>query len=600
MRGVWPREAVRKLSERPSYTAPVRHLLVRCVRALVVVLAALPAVCGSAVALGSAQLLAAVDQRAAYLNGDALAFQNPPRLLAGRIMLPLRESAALLGVSLDVQGVSVRLGRATLDLRLGQAALDGTPQPGGSVAMIGTQAYIGARLLADALGAALSFSDDGRSLTLTALRAGAAPLLAPQARFSTDKNSYAPGERVVYTDYPFDPQGADIVSRKWTGRQAAYFAPGDYTVTLQVTNNRGLTSAPFSRAVHVLGAPVDTPSSFAVKYANLGDTFADPDVLSYPALAPQGLPGDGAPLLFSDSPEAPQQSGVLYQDVVSGRARLLAYHINAMTVPARLYVLARNLDTGPVEVRSQRLGETAPTRIEGVLGQVTLLDYFASGGGGRLLLQSGQSAAVYVSPLLRPGSGVNLLQDVETSGRVELSFVLLEDGLSPVAQVLQQLPVLAADGRHQRGTFPGAVRRLRVVLGQLPARLVIGDGNFDPVLLGTDALSGTPQRLIGNYGVLYQVEVQGAAGAAVALSPRGGLYRGALQLADGPVVQALKLPRSGVLSQPGQPALLWRAAGDKLNIDFVPASGSNLPICFVFYRAAPLRISGELFKPYRP
>ncbi len=587
--------AVRSLSGDRPYNAPVRHLL-RFLRGLAVCLALAPA----AQALGSAQLLAAVDQPAAYLNGDAVTFQNPPRLLSGRVMLPLRESAALLGVPLDVQGVSVRLGRAVLDVRAGQAWLDGAAQPGGSVALIGTQTYLAARLLAGALGANLSFSDDNRSFTLTALRLGAADPLAPQARFSTDKGSYAPGERVVYTDYPFDPEGADIAVRKWTGRQDAFFAPGNYTVTLQVTNSRGLTSQPFSRTIHVAGVPLDTPSSFAVKYAALGDTFSDPDVLSYPALTPQALPGDGTPLLFSDSPEAPAQSGVLYQDVVSGRARLLAYHINAMTAPARLYVLARNLDAGPVEVRSRRMGETAPTRVEGLLGQVTLLDYFASAGGGQLLLQSGQSVALYVSPLLKPGSGVNLLQDVETSGRTELSFVLLEDGLSPVAQVLEQLPVLAPDGRHGRGTFPGAVRRLRVTLGQLPARLMIGDGTLDPVLLGTDALTGAPARLSGNYGVLYQVEVQGATGAAVALSPRGGLYRGAMQLTDGALVQALKLPRSGALSQPGQPALLWRAGGDQLDIDFVPASGSNLPVSFVFYRAAPPRVSGELFKSYRP
>lgn len=557
---------------------------------------------GALAFVGSLQLVAAVDQNAAYLNGDAVRLQNPPRVVKGRTMLPLRESAALLELPLDAQGTTVRLGRATLDLKLGQAWLGGTPQGEGNVAVVNGQAYVSAKLLADAAGANVSFSDDNRTLSVTALRSRGDNPLVPQARFSTDKAAYAPGERVVYTEYAFDPDGADITARKWTGRQDVFFTPGSYSVTLQVQNARGLQSTPFSRTVRVEGAPIDTPLGFALKYAESGETFADPNVLTYPALAPQGVPAQNFPMLFSDSPEAPTSSGLLYQDAVLGRARLLAYHINALRGPARLYVLARNLENTPVEVRSLRLGETAPTRIEGTLGQVTLMEYFASPSGAQLLLppaQSGQYTAVYASPLLSPGSGVNLMQDLETTGRVELSFVMLEDGLPPSADVVQQLPTLASDGRHQRGTFPGAVRKLRVTLGALPARLVIGDGNFDPVLLGTDALTGQPQRLLGNYGVLYDLEILGTSGVAVALSPRGGLYRGAMQLSDGALQQAIKLPKNGVLTKADQPALLWRASSDKLDISFVPSSGSNLPISFVFYRSSTPGLA-EARKTYRP
>lgn len=555
---------------------------------------------GNALALvGSVQLVAAVDQSAAYLNGSATSLQMPPRIVKGRTMLALRESAALLEVPVDAQGSHVRFGRAAIDTRSGQAWLNGTPQAADSVATLNAQTYVSARLLADALGANISFSEDGRTLTLTALRGRNDNPLAPQARFSTDKNVYAPGERVVYTEYAFDPDGADITARKWTGRQEAFFQAGTYTVSLQVQNSRGVQSAPFSRTIQVVGAPQDNPLSFALKYGEPGDTFADSGILSYPALAPYGVPSQNFPLLFSDSPEAPTQSGLLYQDTVVGRARLLAYHLNALRGPARLYVMARNLEATPVDVRSLRLGETAPTRIEGTLGQVTLMEYFASTGGGQLTLQNGQYTALYVSPVLHPGSGVNLLQDIDTSGRVEVSFLMIEDGLPPTAEAIQQLPTLPSDGKHQRGTFPGAVRKLRVTLDALPARLVIGDGNFDPVLVGVDALTGTPQRLAGNYGVLYDLEVLGTTGVAVALSPRGGLYRGAMQLVDGALQQAIKLPRSGVLTKPDQPALLWRATTDKIDINFIPSSGSNLPISFVFYRTGVPGVI-EARKTYRP
>jgi len=535
-------------------------------------------------ALGSAQLIAVVDQVTAYVNGDTVKLQNPPRIVRGRTMLPLRDIARLLDLPLEANGSTIRVARLTVDVRAQRAWLNGTPQSDDQVSVVGGQVYVSAKLLADAVNGNLSFSEDGRTLTLTAIRARDDNPLAPQARFSTDKNVYAPGERIVYTEYAFDPDGADITARRWTGRQDAFFQPGEYTITLQVMNARGTWSAAFSRTVRVEGHAVDTPLTFALRYGELGDTFTDTNVLTYPSVAPQGLPAPHFPLLFSDSPEAPTQSGVLYADSISGRARLLAYHINSLGRPARLYVLARNADTKPVEVRSVRQGETAPTRIEGILGQVTLMEYFASRSEQQLVLMPGQLTAVYASPLLRHGTGVNLLQDIETSGRVELTFMMLEDGLPPTLDVLQQLPVLPSDGKHQRGTFPTAVRKLRVTLTQLPARLVIGDGNFDPVLQGVDALTNTPQQLRGNYGVLYDVEVTGASNTVVALSPRGGMYRGAMHLTDGPLQQTIKLPRVGTLTKPDQPALLWRSHSDRLDIDFVPASGSNLPISFVFYR----------------
>ncbi|MDO4245375.1 MAG: stalk domain-containing protein [Deinococcus sp.] len=549
--------------------------------------------------VGSVQLLLSVDQTTAYANGQTVTLGAAPRNVGGRVMLPLRETAAVLEQPLTVVGTQLQLGRLLVAPQSGQAWLAGAAQEAGSVTTIGGVVYVSARLLADGLGANFSADGAGRQLTITALRSGGNPL-APQARFSTDKTVYAPGERVVYTEYSFDPDGANITSRRWSGNQDAFFKPGVYTVSLQVTNARGVQSAPFSRTIRVEGAAIDTPLGYALKYADLGDAFPDPGVLNYPSVYAQPVQRESFPLLFSDSPEAPRQSGVLYQDTVAGRSRLLAYHLNALGRPARLYIMARNLEARPVEVRSERLGETAPTRVEGQLGQVTLLEYFASNATHSLTLAPGELAAAYASPTLSPGSGVNVLQDLTTTGRVELTFMMLEEGLPPTLQVIQQLPYLPLDGRHQRGTFDGAVRSLRVNLTRLPARLVIGDGLTDPAVTGVDRLTGQPMRLLGNYGVLYDLEVNGTADTAVALSPRGGLYRGAMNIQDGPINQTIKLPRTGNALQPEQPVLLWRPDSNRLNIDFVPSSGSNLPISLVFYPVRSPEGNAGLFKTYQP
>ena len=548
--------------------------------------------------VGGVQIVLTVDQTAAFAGGQPVGLASAPRLLSGRVMVPLRETAALLEQPVSEQGGLLVTGRLSVDSQTLRAQLAGTPQPPGSAQEVGGVVYISARLLAEGLTANFSADASGRVLTITALRGGGNPLL-PQARFSTDKSVYAPGERVIYTEYPFDPDGADITARRWTGRQDAFFKPGVYTVSLVVTNARGLQSAPYTRTIRVEGTPLDTPLTYALKYGEPGDSFPDPLVLSYPVLPVFNVPREDFPLLFSDSPEAPTRSGILYQDTVAGRARLLAYHLNALGRPARLYVMARNLETRPVEVRTERLGETAPTRVEGQLGQVTLLEYFADSGGRVLTLEPGQSAPIYASPTLGVGSGVNVMKDLRASGRVELTFVMLAEDLLPTGGVVQSLPYLPLDGKHQRGTFPGAVRALRVDVRQLPARIVIGDGQVDPALLGVDRVTGQPMRLSGNYGVLYELQISGVADTVVALSPRGGLYRGAMHVEDGPLSQTIKLPRVGNALVPEQPVLLWRPGADRINVDFVPASGSNLPISLVFYPSGSQGLS-TLLKTYQP
>ena len=540
--------------------------------------------CATAQAGQSRQITIATDGSTITVGGQTRTLSNPPRLVSGRLLMPLHETLSLLSLP------SIVVNDYPID-ESGATTIDG-------------QTYVDLRWLAAVTNTRLDIAPGGRQLILTAAGSGVAPAApraaastapaqdvaevdpgAPQARFAPEKEVYAPGERISLVDYSFDPDGVAITSRAWSGRRDVYFEPGEYSVTLQVTNARGKVSPSYTRRVRVQGAPVASPLEFALRHTSLGDTFSDLRVMTYPTLAARTTVVDNFPLLFSDSPEKPQQAGILYRDAVQGRARLLAYHLNGLPVAARVHVLVRNLEERPVQVRSVRLGETAPSRVEGTLGQVALMDYLTSTATPPLTLTSGRQVALYTSPQLPPGSGVSLMQDIEADGRVEVTFAILPHGAAASQEAIAQLPVLPLDGVHQRGTFPGAVRRLQVTLDRLPARLNIGDGRNDAATEGVDALTGTKMKLAGNYGVLYQVEVERAAGTVMALAPRGGLYRGALQLFDGAESSTMRVPRSGVLTQPDAPMLLWRAQSDRLNFSFVPANGSNLPVSLVFYRS---------------
>ena len=65
----------------------------------------------AAVISGAAQLTFTLDQPAAFLNGEPTRLQSVPRVLDGRAMLPLRETAALLGQPLLGGAGQVQIGR---------------------------------------------------------------------------------------------------------------------------------------------------------------------------------------------------------------------------------------------------------------------------------------------------------------------------------------------------------------------------------------------------------------------------------------------------------------------------------------------------------
>ncbi|MBB5235917.1 hypothetical protein [Deinococcus budaensis] len=552
--------------------------------------------------------------------GGQSALQRPAVRAGDSWLLPLREVAARLGVAVHSGGQQLVAGRLTVFLEARSLLIDGVPYAGGLGFGADGEPLIEARLLAYALGAQVSTGPAGE-LILTPGQAPAArpaspvpggPVLnspapdspapaspgspaspapgtalpdpgnAPQARFVTSKATYAPGEQVQYTDYSFDPEGLNL-ARQWSGAQPVFFQPGEYPVTLTVTNSKGARSAPLTRVIRVQGATLDTPLTYALRHTAAGQTFADPGVMSYPALTPTRLSALPAALVFSDSPEAPTQPGVLYRDRVSGRVRVVAYHLNRTPRPARLYVLARASGAAASSVQVRRDGSAAPTRLESVLGQVSVLDFLASGAGARHTLGAGEPAVLYASPTLQPGQGAKVLQDLEFSGPAEITTVLLEEGTPPSAATLAGLPVLPPDANHQRGTFPEAVRSLQVTLGALPARLMLGDGVQDPPLSGVDATTGAPQRLMGNYGLQYDLTVQASAPAVVGFVPRGGPYRGAAVTEAAGDRQFLKIPASGMLSDPNTPLLLRRLSPGRTTFSFIPSGGSFLPVVIVFY-----------------
>lgn len=531
---------------------------------------------------GTAQLVATPDRPQAAVNGEAITYSFPPRVLQGRTMVPLVETVTFLGLPYNLANGVLSSGKLTLSIDLKSATLDGQPLPtvGNFENREGTT-YVSARLLADALGARFRAGQNGE-FVITASRSREEDPSLPQPRFRTDKDVYAQGEPVTFQEYSFDPTG--IISRvSYSNRQPAYFTPGEITVTLQVWNDQGKTNSA-RRTIRITNEVMNTPLQYALRYAAPGDLIPF-DSRPTPSLPRQDESRDGPTLLFSDSPEQIRDDGLLYRDTVDTSFRLVAYHLNAKTTPGRLMAVVKNVDTKNATVKLDRTGETAPARVEGVLGQVTLMDYFASRPGTQLTLAPEESAILYLSPTIIPQSGVSLMADGTTDGRLEVSLVFTSE-LAPAPEALLALSPLPVDSNHVRGTFPQAIRKFMLDLAAvLPAKAIIGDPGQDPPATGRDVLTPADVTLKGNYGVTYDVTLLNAAGAVLAISPRGGLYKGVVRVEEeGQTPLLIPLPRSGNIADPNRPLLFHRARSRTVRLQFVPASGSHLPVHLLFFR----------------
>jgi hypothetical protein len=544
------------------------------------------------------QLVWPLEANFGFLNGVRMQFAASSRTVDGRTVLPLRELARVLAVPLEtVREVpdGLRFGKLELYPSLRLARLNGRQVPLSEVATIlDGNMFVVARILDQALNATVIFDTVQRLITITVSRDVNPDSNLPVARFATDKKEYKLGEPVKIIEYSYDPTGIPITLERFSGREDAYFTPGLKSIALVVTNRNGLVSEPYVVNIRVLNQTLFSPKEFGLRFVPVGRTFSDTDVLSYPQ-AQIAREDDAVPLIFSDSPEEPDRSGLLYEEVVNGSARLMAYHTNGMNTPGRLLIWANNLETTPAAVKVARFGATSATTVVATLGRASLLDFLTSSGLETLTLEPNRAAPLWLSNPLDPGEGLNLMFDLETNGRTQVSVYFLEEALmtpslSDLAGALllttvRNLPALPRDGIHQRGTFYGAVRRIRLDLGQVPQngaiRQIIGDGNYDPNIIGRDALTGDQMSLKGNFGVTYSITLENARGTVGALVPRGGPYAGAMKING--VYTAL--PDSGTLYRNDLPVVVYRAQDrDKIEIEIVPASGSYLPINFIYYR----------------
>jgi hypothetical protein len=327
------------------------------------------------------------------------------------------------------------------------------------------------------------------------------------------------------------------------------------------------------------GSAVAPPSMLLATSAQPGDVVSMDglDEGSLPCMpAVVCSPAGAATMLFSDDPESPASDGVLYADTFGpGHARIYVYHVNADTAARKFPIVVLDQGGSDAHVTITREGLGTPSTDYVDVGKSVAAAWLASSmstvvtvpAGTRVLLDPALDAQHATTNEL-----VHAIVDVEVDAPVKLSVVSVlatEDAASLTAS----LPLLPNDGLHDRGTFAGAdmiVDGSAGGEGPSARHVRLGGDVTEPDLTGTDATTGAPATLHGNYGVAYAFAVTARSSTVFAASARGGAWAGALESG---AVASLPSTSGGLATTTDA---VW--LGSTASFTIVTGGGSSLPV----------------------
>ena len=258
----------------------------------------------------------------------------------------------------------------------------------------------------------------------------------------------------------------------------------------------------------------------------------------------------GGTLLFSDSPEYVTEDGILYEDTVTGDARILYYHLNHTNTRKKVAVVLQNEGDSSVVVKVTRGGASRPSSDYLEVGKSTQLAYFQTKRDDLLYVQRGTKRILEPEmnhTVLEPGQLVYGVYDFHADGPVKVSVILYPATADPL-KFIAHAHVLPKDEQRLRGTFQGMDR---VIKGKLynPDKdgvvyIPIGDNRQDVFRTGIDATDGSLVTNVGNYGVLYRIRIPttGREATQYYLTPLGGVYAGAMSVDFGHGSSLLETP----------------------------------------------------------
>ncbi|MFD0674774.1 copper amine oxidase N-terminal domain-containing protein [Cohnella sp. GCM10027633] len=548
---------------------------------------------------GTTSVVLYIDNKEAFLNGAEVTLDQAPVVLQGKTFVPAKFLGDALGMKVEWEE---KTRTAYLETPTALIRLDTLNKSAWVndywykldqvAAIVNGKLLVKLTWLSDYMGAKYTYNPELHRIDVLHVNkpAGAYDPATdnsrPVAKFMLGKGSYKIGEPIKYVNLSYDPD-AEALKLEWEGKEEAFFEPGTHPVTLVATDKSGNKSAPFTRNVVIEDDTYLSEVEYPIYTKPIGSYMTTDwsslylNFFKLAQLQKQVSEDRSRSLLVSDSPETFKETGILYQDTVTGKTRLYANHQNGTPNKVSFAILATNESDRPVTVATTRQGEVYPTIYAMQMGSEASVDFLMNDPvDERMTIPPGETYVYKQFPDFYPGQGVNLLYDVDSDGPVQYTFAVSD----AVSADMIDLPKLAFNG-HIRGTFPITGFDWKVDLTakglDQPKLLIVGDGKTDAFQKGVDPLRGTEAIDSGNYGTVYRIHADRPRKMAILVLARGGAFKGPFKI-DGEI---RKVPGSGVLTAYDGMVILHKTTGKEasLDIEFTPPAGSAFPINLIFY-----------------
>lgn len=600
-------EHIHRKMERVERTLKLRKWMLVVPWALVAVLLTLNVVSTRATAGIGATTIAITlseDLPTATVDGHKFDLDTPAALKEGnKWFVPVMFLAQHMGLDVKYNGKTNRVemgmakAKAEIDSANKTVTVNGVSVPYDSAAkLVNERLMVSVTWLYDFMGAKYTYNAAAKQIEIMyvkrppALTNDATSNSRPVAQFTFAKPVYRIGEPVKYIDLSYDPD-AEGLSYTWTGNNEAFYKPGKHLITLKVTDGKGLVSDVYSRYIEIENKTMFVTELDRQLYTAPLNSFIKTDwptlyahFLEIPELPKKVTEDRSRPLLMSDSPETFKAKGILYQDVVNGKGRLYADHMNGMDEKVQFVIMATNTSSKPVTIRTTNKGEVYPSIYAHLIGHEAAVQFMLNDKiDEKLTIPAGQTLAYIQMPDVQPGQGVNVFYDVETDGPIQFSFMAMDAVIETPTSLYPSLYApLPFDG-HVRGTFPMSEKRWDIDASTFtkPSRLVFGDNKSDPFQPGYDVFRKENVFEDGNYGVLYKIHADKPRKMVVLLLARGGAFKGPFKFNS----EFVLAPPSGVVTAFDRVQVLYRTDGTEpsLDIEFIPPAGSAFPMDLIFY-----------------
>ena len=414
--------------------------------------------------------------------------------------------------------------------------------------------------------------------------------------FTTEKTTYAIGEKIQFVWEYDNPNNIDVKSQRWryknltsnsslvAGKPNYFRKSGKYEITLELQDEWGNWSNKKTCYVIIGQEEVTRNGEYLFNEGRQGDLlegYIDKDYNTFDEL--QGVQVQDTPgkLIMSNSPESVPSSGILYRDTVSGNGIMTVHHSNASNAAKKLVILATSKEEHEITLTISNEAILGPNTNILKTGQNSVNKYFTGKASKNYILKPGETICIYDSQTKkswRNGDIISGLFDFNSTGNVSFTVAALDENatLSSIS-TLQALP----RSIHARGTFDVVARKYIVDVKGLvnPSKLVIGKEQ-EEWLVGVDALTGQQVRNQGNYGLPITIEVKNKEDIGVILNARGGSYQGAIKWNDSKVFD---IPDEDILSSKKLAALVGKIPANKgASILYTLPNGSSAPVLFGF------------------